>query len=324
MKTRIRFKFLILLLVLIVLWSNLPAQEVKLKTEDRDKYYEEYYVLATDKKVKHGSYLKFTKPLEGLLGTVHFSAVGSYFKGKKHGLWEEYYPACNQIAYRGFYHQGMKDSLWVSYFREPGIKELKEVQTTAGQSIEIVDLNNKIISLGKYKNNIKVGVWEFYDVNQILIQQYDYDKDSLLYDASIPDPANKAVSFIGGDDHREKTFYELFELKNIMERIHNKLGLEAGRISISFLLTPEGEVTDVMLVKDEIGNKKFLKQALEFVQQLEGCWSPKFLEGSPVCSKVVMNFILGIEYATVVNSSGVGSWMSAQTSMKYNFKIEME
>jgi antitoxin component YwqK of YwqJK toxin-antitoxin module len=165
----------ILLFVLLTIFSlpNLVAQEVKLKTKDTNEVYEEYYVLDSNKKVKHGSYLKITKPLMGVWGNNYFSLIGNYEMGEKHGAWEQYYPNCNQIEFKGYYKNCLKDSIWIYYYPDIDEKEIREIRTETGTRIEILNINNRISAKGKYRNNEKVGIWEYYNLEQDLIQKYD-------------------------------------------------------------------------------------------------------------------------------------------------------
>jgi hypothetical protein len=68
------------------LYSFLNAQTTKLITRDTREYLEEFDVLESDRKVKHGNYVKIDK---GPFG-ISFSLIGNYKNGLKHGYWEKY------------------------------------------------------------------------------------------------------------------------------------------------------------------------------------------------------------------------------------------
>ncbi len=311
-----------LLPLLLITYSTSLAQEVKLKTKDRDESYEEYFVLADDKKVKHGSYLKVTKPMLGVFGNNYFATIGNYNMGRKDGAWEEYYPNCNQIEYRGYYKEGKKDSLWLYFYPDKDIKEIREIATEAGTSVEIIDINDRISAQGYYKADKKVGVWEFYSTDQKLLQQFDFDSNKLLYHSEYKSLKNKPLTYIGGDYEMNRHFYKLFSFQDIMDRINNKLGLESGIITIEFEVDKMGNVFNKQVVQDNLGNRKLLEHSLLFIDKLKNCWSPKLVDDLPQDAKAKIHFKLDVEKTH--ESYIYERWSGGRTLMDFDIKIELE
>lgn len=315
-------KFYLFLCFTVVCVSTVVAQEVKLKNKERDETYEEYYVLVSDKKVKHGSYLKLTKPLLGVWHTSFFSIVGNYQNGVKHGRWEQYYPNCNQIKFKGFYKNNLKDSLWIYYYPDQEKKEIREVKTDTGTEIQIVNLNDRVSAKGHYKNNSKTGIWEYYDMEQRLLQRYDFDNDSLLFHNEFSDLQNKPLSFIGGEYHMNESFNDLFNFKETMEKIHTKINLNSGVITIMFEVDKHGKITKRKVIRDDLNNQKLLNQSLVFMDQLNDCWSPEYKNGAYQDSMAKIHFKLDVEKTTEHYISA--KWSSGSTYIELYLNIEFE
>lgn len=274
------------------------GQDIKLKTKDNDSEYEEYYVLAKDKKIKHGSYLRITRPNLGVWGGNFLAETGTYDNGNKQGIWETYYFNNNQIKSKGKYDKGQKDGLWYFYYSEPGEKELRQVQTEQGAQLEIVNLNTKISSKGNYKQGKRVGIWEFYDFDQNLIEKFDYDLFKPNFHFDYPNLDNKPASFIGGDYEFISTSLESFDFRSILIKIQNTSGLKIGDIQISFTIDKNGNISDLVTEKDEIKNKKILSRSIEVVNSLSGKWTPEYKDGIPMISRKSIVFELRKETST--------------------------
>lgn len=309
-------------LFLVINCSASLAQEVVLKTKDRDESYEEYFVLIEDKKVKHGSYLKITRPGLNVFGNNYFSQIGNYHMGEKDGLWEEYYDNCNQIEYRGFFEQGVKDSLWTYFYRDGGVKQVREHHTENGNSVEIIDLNDRISAQGSYQADKKVGIWNYFDPNRQLLQKFDFDKDSLLHHHEYRNLENKPLTFIGGDYEMNRYFYREYGFKDIMDKINRKLSIKPGVITIEFEVDENGNIVSKEVTQNDLNNKKLLEHSLKFFDGLNDCWSPKYANGVAQSAKAKIHFELDVQKTYKSHMSE--KWSMSSTSMGFDFRIKLE
>src|SRR5688572_23061467 len=98
--------------------STLYSQETKFVFKDivlknGIDFKEEYYVLLSDKKTKHGTYVKYRQPR----GQFAIIESGNYVNGEKNGLWETFYNSVNRklansIETKGNYVNGKKNGVW--------------------------------------------------------------------------------------------------------------------------------------------------------------------------------------------------------------------
>ncbi len=72
-------------------------------------------------------------------------------KGYREGYWEDYYPNCNLLWFKGSYKDGNRDGYW-----------------------EIYDINGKLSSKGFYKDGKNDGLWEWYHPNHNYKLTYFY------------------------------------------------------------------------------------------------------------------------------------------------------
>ena len=93
-------KVLLIFLLLISLDKTTYGQETILVTKDKDDSYEEYHVLKSDKKIKHGSSLRLSK---FMLHGYALESVGYYSHGMRNGYWESYYKNLNNVRDKGYY-----------------------------------------------------------------------------------------------------------------------------------------------------------------------------------------------------------------------------
>ncbi len=94
------------------------------------------------------------------------------------------------LIQKGFYNKyGQKDSLWtenfgIGFYRKGSYRNDQKV----GTWLEYEDNEKNVCGTGCYSNNYKSGIWEYYNscdwgAKKKLYCQYDYESDSLLYQA---------------------------------------------------------------------------------------------------------------------------------------------
>jgi hypothetical protein len=271
--------------VLIIICSvslDVSGQQTHLKQDETDEYYQEYSVLQSNKKIKHGPYTKLTKTQ--YLNILNLNESGQFSMGKKNGQWHHYFKnPPNQIKEIGSYKDDLKDSLWTTYYSENKNTSIKFNDLT--QTLEVQNINTLIRSLEYYKDGKSVGIWRLFDTNQTLIQEYNFDTDSLIFDASIPDAtSDHEAIFIGKDIRMMNVISDNFDFINLMNGIHNKVHLQTGHIILKFMIDPDGNISNVQVIEDTIANKKVLDKISVAITSLSGEWIPKRVNGKKISS----------------------------------------
>ena len=112
-----KLKLLLLAAVLLQLpiadaWAQVETKPVQVRTFEGDV--EEYSVLANNRKVRQGAYVRY-RPAT-FAGLVVFEA-GSYEQGLKEGEWRVFSQdrPWNCLVSKGGYHAGMPEGMWSYY-----------------------------------------------------------------------------------------------------------------------------------------------------------------------------------------------------------------
>jgi len=173
-----------------------------------------------------------------------------------------------------------------------------------------------VITKGLYENNIKKGIWEFFDYRTgDLEQKYDFDKDSLTF-SNVLSVANLKFKYkddwinwkldrmpelIGGLSSLKVKIIELDRTYNFdpFEPIFPK----AGYALFSFIITKNGEVTDPKIIQSP-GNL-FEKEILNAIVETSKIWKPALYKGDPVD----VEYKLGMIISYTQNSDNLKSYL---------------
>ena len=294
----------LLLLSLLVSFGKHYGQPTTIVTKDKETSYEEYYVLESDKKIKHGSYVKLDKLL---IGGYAFEAIGSYSNGVKEGYWETYYENNNNIKEKGFYKNGQRDSVWVLFYAEGVSRNLEQQQNENGASLQIVDANPVVWTTGKYANGKAIGTWEYFDERGVLYQIFDHDKASLTF-LKNSDLKNVDAGFIGGENLLTKHLYESFDFKDVMNSVDTKIRLQSGKVVFEFIIDEKGSVRDIVELESTINSKKLRARALEVTHGLDHKWYPKVVDGQrqPTKKKIIFDLAVDSKYSIALPNDKFG------------------
>ncbi|MBN7811166.1 hypothetical protein J0A68_09370 [Algoriphagus sp. H41] len=294
------------------------GQETVPVEKEKGNYYEEYHVLRSDKKVKHGSYLQLSK---SPLGELFLESSGSFTLGEKSGLWDTYYPQSSQIKTRGYYKNGEKDSVWVHFYPEPNRKKLVKVGSGQETNLEVVSANPTVLATGMYKNGEMSGTWEYYDEAGFLAQTYDHDKGLLTY-VSQGSLDELDAGFIGGDLLLQQYLTESFDFYHgFLATNKNTISLNPGMIIFLFTIDEEGRVTDITEIEDSVKNKKLYQRALAATQSLDSKWYPARKGGVPYPVTKTAVFELKIE--TRHSSVLTDAWSLSSTSHQFSSTVQV-
>ncbi len=184
----------IITIIFLLFFISVNAQKVKKRTSKTALGETEiYYVLKSDKKVKHGKYL-VKNPFSNNL-----RVTGEYAFGEKHGLWIEYNILCNKIRSRGYYKKGKRIGKW-KFFDYTGkfiqeydydakkiiaskeverVKEypkLLEYEVFINDSLVITTLDSPPSCIGGRCNLIYEIGEKFYEIRDHPMDDYDFKK----------------------------------------------------------------------------------------------------------------------------------------------------
>jgi antitoxin component YwqK of YwqJK toxin-antitoxin module len=272
---------------------------------------EVYTVLKSDRKIKHGSYVKYD------VGKYNLPFIldnrknkdenppvlerGSYVSGAKSGTWEYYYHIktspdenaspgvyllLNQLRERGQYANGKKNGIWYTYhfnsLNDLGDSIVSAVIREANadniQPQTVHDKHLKVKSIGQYLNGKQIGEWFYYDPTGMLVQKYNFTKKKLLYDISVDTTrihTNRNAVFIGG----VVTFSELLNRLSIQKP--DGLSRDSIHISLSLTIDREGKVSSNHVSMPDTS----IDEDLARLSAMPGCrWAPAIEDGQAVAS----------------------------------------
>jgi antitoxin component YwqK of YwqJK toxin-antitoxin module len=320
-------KRLIFLALYLLITTKILGQQTTLITKNKDAYFEEYSVLANDKKVKHGSYLKLVKPFWNgpLWNGYAIESVGSYDNGKKNGYWEVYFKENNNIKEHGFYKEDLRDSTWLFFYPQGQFNRLVEVKTNEGTSYEIANARPIVCKSGKYSNGTPIGIWEYFNTNASLSQKFDFDTYQLLFLNGI-DLKNYETGFIGGDFLLNQHLNDTFDFDALMKTINAKINLKTGKITLRFTIDESGSIKDITEEINTIVNSKFTKRAMQTVQSMNRMWYLKRVDGKPVVTQKTISFELIVNSKTAFKSrvESDKETVTESVSMGFSFRIIAE
>lgn len=175
----------------------------------------------------------------------------------------------------------------------------------------VINDDKKPVVRGTYTKGLKTGVWDFYDNDGLLVQQFDYDHDSLLFrakdslsavhdDFQIPQGVEDASKLqppykIGGAEYG---FYLLYDERDIPEAVKST----SGRANMTYVLTidEKGRLESYMLVfGGENFNDIVIRRSVKGLPAEALEYAPAIVAGQPVRSKISYTIPLAINHTAV-------------------------
>tara|TARA_B100000809_G_scaffold261181_1_gene309582 strand:+ start:765 stop:1418 length:654 start_codon:yes stop_codon:yes gene_type:complete len=113
-------KLITLVLLIPILTFAQKTKEIKIKFPKSKQVKEIYYVLKTDKSVKHGNYTVYHKNIGSFFNSDLIYETGQYVNGLKEGEWTTYRSpqkkgtrgSCCAVYKKGHYTNGKKTGVW--------------------------------------------------------------------------------------------------------------------------------------------------------------------------------------------------------------------
>lgn len=201
------------------------GQELKEKSSYSNGVIEEYQVIKDQKKVKHGSYVKYFS----LGGRTALLEHGAYRHNQKHGLWHYYFPtyqgwgsidgrvipaysfrekSANKLMAKGNYINGNRHGLWQFFYLDTFASQLVRLEhdgkePSPGRAYEVIPNEGQAYLLGQFKKGQRVGIWVTFSKDGDVTQSYDFGlegipKDSLLMHTMDTSTVDHHAMFLGG------------------------------------------------------------------------------------------------------------------------------
>lgn len=173
----------------------------------------------------------------------------------------------------------------------------------------VVDDQGGAVVRGKYDNGKKVGTWMFYDPNNKLVQQYDYDHSKMLYsdqdagsyvktEYTVPATDDKATIQppvkIGGSVLAFLSFYNSKEIPASIVK-------EKSDINIKYTVNvdPSGQIADVYADFESNGTRERKKLYVKSSSSGLLDFIPAKVDGKDVKSTVILSTTVGTDLIKV-------------------------
>jgi hypothetical protein len=261
---------------------------------------EEFNVLATDKKVRQGPYVRYRPNTFSGLAVLE---SGSYDHGLKEGEWCTFASErpWNSLRSKGMYHAGVPDGRWVYYhYRHPSGSPFNRSDSPvaesvprgpdpkAGYSVNITDTAAAVQALGLFARGVRVGVWLYFDGQGQLIQKVDHFSNQLIYwrpetgsvvsgAAALTHPA----MYLGG---KTRLSDEIWQLLNGALLIRSDGSNDNGVAEVAFAIDSAGHQTGVSLVATPKPTR-YQKLILAAMAKVPDYWLPQASEGKAMAAE---------------------------------------
>ncbi len=299
-------------LILIVIHLDLLGQETKFVLKEGQGFTEEYDVLKSDKKVKHGTYVKYRQPF----GQYVIIESGAYQNGEKHGQWETFYnetsrKTWNKLKEKGNFVNGKKNGLWTYYYLDTAANTTNVEKSGAnGKSksvnVSIDQKNEKLRQAGMFLNDKRVAEWVSFDHEGEVFQRYNFSKSKLIFEKSLEDStsynANRKPLFIGG-----LPCLSNFLANNVnYVQIVSKVDRDSTYATINFIIDEQGKTQSVDIVTN-YDNKPFKDEIQRLISLTDFYWLPGLKEGL----KIALPYTLRYNIVRTVNDQNFKSWQTS-------------
>ncbi|MEQ8927226.1 MAG: hypothetical protein RLO81_15500 [Fulvivirga sp.] len=262
--------------LLIIIHNNAFSQK-ELVVSHSKGIVEEYEVIKNGKnEIKDGSYIKYRNNVFGL----QLLKSGSFREDFKTGHWKYYFEvgfgkAKNTLKEEGTYVFGKKQGVWRTYYPDSANDIVEKRNFTSKNKIDSIEIkvqNNfsKIRSQGLYLNSKKSSIWNYFNNEGELVQQYDHSKDSLIMDINFKikdEVLDHPALFIGGDEQLNFYFLTGFNFGYLKDKI--KIG--KASVVITFKVTEDRKIKTIVSEESNV-SKAIIKSLIKQISESEKQW----------------------------------------------------
>ncbi|MBK9109754.1 MAG: hypothetical protein IPM92_15640 [Saprospiraceae bacterium] len=294
----------------------LQTQELQNRSSYSNGVIEEFQILASDKEIKHGSYVKYFS----LAGKMAILENGYFRNNKKHGMWEYYNQTyddtratlnglvvptytiddsrSNKLISKGNYQQGKRHGIWFYYYLDsiPSVlvrSDARAEGASSGQTFEILQPELQAYLIGQFQKDKRIGTWVSFSADGEVLQTYDYSnhkliKDSIAYPELIHLATHHKPLFLGGESIFKFLFSQLDSWK-FTELLYPKE--DSIVLTLVFLIDTLGHCSHW-----EINHPKYEKRLQkcldEFISIYPDYWIPAVENGQKIQSKLSVDWII--------------------------------
>jgi hypothetical protein len=187
------------------------------------------------------------------------------------------------------------------------ISVLKSDKSTRQGLYQALFLKKTAIASGQFVNDKKTGVWHFYDTQGRLLQNYDYTKKALLYEA-VEDTTSSLRYFVdkllADTDHTTKPvkaggryfgyipYLKLFKLPPYLENINRLVSWAV----VELLVSPGGRLADfkVHIYSGESYEKVF-SMNINMPNEEDKTFIPATVNGEPIGCRIMIRCQINAE-----------------------------
>jgi hypothetical protein len=281
------FKTMRLLLILsfALTTSFCVGQETKFILRNESGFKEEFYVLKANKKIRHGTYVKYRQPL----GQIVVIESGAYLNGDKHGLWEEYFNEISQktwnaIREKGQYFNGKKNGVWTYYHLDTithvtNLEKIGHNKRSESINLKIDQKDAKVRMAGMFLNDKRVGEWTTWNSDGVVVQKYNFTTGRLLFENSILDSTqwniNRKPIFVGG---RSAFYYHAATNMRLTQTLE-ELNRDTIQATAAFNVDKYGKINSIAVIKNS-GDKALGDELTRLILTTDLHWIPGIRDGS--------------------------------------------
>lgn len=268
-------------------------QEIKFKFKQKGDYCEEYNVLKSKKKTKHGPYTKYRI----IKGQIILLELGNYKNGQKDGYWEHYYDSANlekswnRPMAVGQYENGKKEGLWKYYYVDTSEYTIKQqvLQPNKKNRTTIItgQKSTKLRALGHWSNGQRTGTWKVKSFDQKDLFRYNFDHHELDEIDTITNiNLDRGPLLLGDYKYLLDFLFEHMEIRYNLPFYPKKLKDQQVHITIS--IGSKGELTDISVIKNDTSMRKIkIKPGIEATID---SWIPAMTSGRSIKSVCNITF----------------------------------
>jgi hypothetical protein len=280
---------------------------------------EEYNVLVTDKKVRHGLYVQYLP--SSFAGTVIFE-TGNYDHNLKQGEWRTFSrnKPWNKLLSKGSYQAGVQEGIW-SYY-QPNLREgpfpwssdksvvrqavANGADAKSGYSVNIDDNTAVLQAEGLYAQGVRVGVWTYFNRNAQVIQKINHFTNELLYWHPEGEAAksgkevtlNHPALYVGDKGLLSVEIYSALSPESVVS-----LG-ESVESEFVFSLDEHGKQLDLTLA-NKAAPTRYEKMLLATLVKMPTRWLPRVVDGKPCPSSYHIRIVTRKEVVDAENTVGI-------------------
>ena len=168
------------------------------------------------------------------------------------------------------------------------------------------------IAHGYYEKEKKTGIWHFYNKKGVLIENYNYDTNTLLYEA--PEDSTSNIFYVidnklndtdiitkpikpGGRYYGYLPYLKNFRLPNDLYDI-NRLSFSGV---IELLISPGGRLADFKVHIKSAAYDKVINMNVEAVDEEDKTFYPATLNKVPISSRIFINCFLTADGRLKIN-----------------------